>query len=774
LSTAVRIANTANLPYSTRLNSLARLLKKSFQLESATIYLLDRERRFLSQRISGSGGEKTSFCPIPVGEGPAGLCAFRKEAVLVAVQPPPAGKSPDTGTDIETIFLPIMSGSRILGVVCLEPAAGLPLSNSDLGLARDILLSIAGLICSREINDRSDQRIRHLMILNELGKVLHQPIPFDRLLPFVLKVAHKYTASSCTILRIFHYDCFREKIFKTCNKMFRRNLRSLLEIEKECSARMLAAGTPLLTIDVIGDEDLPPSFICVPLSSESQTFGTMTFFGKKQKDGYRCNFDEEDRELFEGMADLIATALVGVQNYRGMTSLAASNDRKLKEISLLYRISSAMHATTRINKLININLCALTSGAHPLFERAMLFLVNNRSGVMQGMHGVIHEPEHESPASEGQDENSLYSRWEVSDESLNRPQNSDFSRLVKGTRIPLDKSLNIMSRAVLEKKILLIDGAAKERPSRSELNERFRLTSYVCMPIITKNETIALVVLDNPLSGKAITPDDLHFLHLFASQAGMAIENSMLYNRLENSDREFMEIRQRLLKGERLASLGETAASIAHDLKGPLVSIGGLARRLLRKETYGSHEWKYAHTIVKEADRLEKMLAEILFFSKRATICYSQCELDIAVEESLAVVSGFLEENGILLKKRFSPDTPRILGDFQQLKQVFINLFNNAVEAMSHGGTLSISISPSLLDGKEAVSVRVRDTGGGIAQDILPNIFNPFYTTKEGGTGLGLPIVHRIVTNHGGTIRVHNLTGAGAGAEFRILLPTHP
>ncbi len=767
LSTAVQIANAANLSPIARLKSLARLIKRSFHLHSVTIYLLDEERHTLSRMIAAEGSAKVLSCHIPLGEQTAGLCALRKEAIFSRNGTTPGSESKSSHNQ-GSIFLPVMSGKRTAGVLALKLSDESPFATAVPAVFRDILCTIAGLICSSEITHRSNQRILNLMTLNEMGKVLQQPIPFKDALPFLLGTAHSSSNSSCTILRISGQEDSAPKIIQACRKNYRSHIRTLREIEVRSANRMLATKTPHLTVDLIADEDLPPSYVSVPLQYEGKTFGCLTFFGKTGRSGRR-NFDEEDRELFEGMANLIATALVQSEHCRRMDLLVSENNKKLQELSLLYRVSNAMHTTTRINRLIQLNLTALVSGESHLFERAMLFLINRRSGVMQGMLGITSEECQEIIHSSDNHENSLYTRWEISDEDLNRQQNSKLNCMVKGTRLPLDKTRNMFSRAVLEKKLIVVGSTAKEKPAKDEVITKFNLTSFASMPIIAKGEAVALLILDNPVSGKVITTDDIHFLQLFANQASMAIENSMLYNRIEDANREFTEIRQRLLQGERLAALGETAASIAHELKTPLISIGGLARRLLRKEEPGSTEWKYAETIAREADRLEKMLNEILFFTRRATICYTHCTIKDIIEESLAVVSGVLDENRIQVNKRISRKVIELTGDFQQIKQVCINLFLNAGEAMKQGGSLFISTAPTVLEGREAVSIKVRDTGCGITPAILHDIFNPFFTTKDGGTGLGLPISHRIVTNHGGKLLVES--HAGSGTEFRVILP---
>ncbi|MDD2337244.1 MAG: GAF domain-containing protein [Geobacteraceae bacterium] len=770
LSTTVQIANAANLSHTARLKSLAQLIKRSFSLHSVAIYLLDAERRTLSRMISADGSAKSLSCRIPLGEQAAGSCAFQKELIFSR-----NGTTPDNTPDAErkqgTIFLPIMCGKEAVGVLGLELPEESPLATSLPVIFQDILQAIAGLICAREITSRSDQRIKNLMTLNELGKALQHSMPFQELLSFILEITHRYSGSDCTILRIFNRDQFTSTIVKACRKKCHAILRSLLDIEANSAARMLATERPHLTTDLIADEDLPPSFVSVPLQYEEKTFGCLTFFGKTDQSGQR-NFDEEDRELFEGMANLIATALLQSDHSRRMDILVSENNKKLQEISLLYRVSNAMHATTRINRLIQLNLTALVSGESHFFERAMLFLINRRSGVMQGMLGITSEECQGIIQSSDNHDTLLYTRWEISEEDMERQQNSTLNCMVKGTRLPLDKTRNMFSRAVLEKKLIVVGNTAKEKTAKDDVIKKFNLTSFASIPIIAKGEAVALLILDNPVSGKVITTDDLHFLQLFANQASMAIENSMLYNRIEDANREFTEIRQRLLQGERLAALGETAASIAHELKTPLISIGGLARRLLRKGELGSTEWKYAETIAHEADRLEKMLNEILFFTRRATICYTHCTIKNIIEESLAVVSGVLDENKIQVNKRISRKVIELTGDFQQIKQVCINLFLNAGEAMKQGGSLFISTAPTVLEGREAVSIKIRDTGCGITPAILHDIFNPFFTTKDGGTGLGLAISHRIVTNHGGKLLVESHTGSGA--EFRVILPVSP
>ncbi len=772
LGSAVRTAGSENLSIKARLKSIAKSINDFFAAESTSVYILDEEGRYLSKKITHENHDEILSCSIPLHEGAAGACAADKSLTQ-------KGKEDlfhdelVKGTEREMLCVPVPPGKRVKGVISIGSRERLMISREETELLRDISAVVGNLIHSEEIVERSGKRVRNLVTLNELGKTVNRPYPYKTLPSFLLKTCHDLTDSCCTILRISGYGGLLSGLQRKYRKDFRASLPSLLELEEQYAQRVSSTGTAILITDLIAEGMLqPPSCVCVPLYNESKVAGTLTFFGKREEDGRFVNFDEEDRELFEGMAAPVSAALEVAANNRQTELLASENERKFRELSLLYRISNAMHSTIKLNEMISLALNVLVSGAVPIFERTMLFLVNERAGVIQGMMGVTHNSSRNFIAPGEEEGNPLNARWEFSGEDLAGQTDSEFSRKVKEARMPLDKSLNISSRAILEKKLFHVNDAAKEKRVDQDFVKRFCITEFAALPLMAKDEVVGLVIVDNPLTGKGITRGDLRFLQLLLNQTGIAIENSMLYSRIEDAHRDFREVQQRLIQGEKLAAIGEMAASIAHELKGPLVSIGGLAKRMERKLPTDSSEWKYAETIAREAARLEKMLTDTLLFSKKAAICCVSCNINVIIEESLAMVSRQLEEKNIKVRLRSHPDVGPFTGDFLQLKQVFINLFSNAADAMKNGGTLSISIAPARLDGADALYVKVLDTGGGIPLEILNNIFNPFFTTKDYGTGLGLPISHAIVSNHGGKILVYNRVGVGA--QFKVVLPVNP
>jgi signal transduction histidine kinase len=230
-----------------------------------------------------------------------------------------------------------------------------------------------------------------------------------------------------------------------------------------------------------------------------------------------------------------------------------------------------------------------------------------------------------------------------------------------------------------------------------------------------------------------------------------------------------MLIRERMLESDRLAALSSLASGMAHEIRNPLVSIGGFARRIAKLVEQNSPLRGYVEVIQEEVSRLEKLLREILDFTGENLSYFGDHNLDQLIEDTLPLIQRDLEASNIKVVKELQP-IPRIHCDDRQIKQVFYNLFQNARQAMQEkGGSLTIrTYTQEREDGLYAAAA-VSDTGGGIPLDVLHNIFNPFFSTKDYGTGLGLSIAQRIIARHYGHIEVRN--ELGQGVTFIVTLP---
>jgi two-component system, NtrC family, sensor histidine kinase HydH len=755
LEQALRIAQASERSPVSRLTGLLRLATRSLQVSSATIYLPNPTHDALTRRFSTLLPLSSRSCQIPFGAGCAGLCALSPSPATVGIDGLHRDE-PFSPEDRHVTAVALREGTRLIAVISLPPDSPERVAEIHDTL-REIHPAFRITVAFLSEAERTASSRRNLALLASVGKLLHGKEALDPLLPKLLKACTASGIAGCAMIRVAEEPEGKAKVFKSVTRESQPHLSALAAVEATLSARALSAGDTLR--EEVGAGSCRHA-LCTPLGGNGRSLGCMTFFGG-------CELvSAEQIELAETVARLLSSALAEAISLQRISRFATENEKKLKELSLLYRMSNTMLSTIKLNKLIHLTLTALTSGPAPFFDRAMLFLVNERSGVLLGMLGVTRESSPQLSIPHGGGEDILSSRWEITEEEMAAQRKSEFCRQVLGKRLELDPSLNIPSQAVLEKRLIYI-------PYDREYGDPLPGggSAIAASPLIAHGQAVGAVLVDNALTRAAMTQEELRFLQLFTNQAGMAIENSMLYNKIEDANRQLGEAQENLLQKERLAAIGEMAAGIAHELKGPLVAIGGFAGRLTRKLPQDSNEWGHADLIVREVLRLEGILSEILLFSKKTTICYTRCNIAEIVKDSLAVVTPPLEEKQISVTTKFPRQKMVLLGDGQQLKQVFINILLNAHDAMGEGGKLFIQISAGELDGKEAVCVKIADTGGGIPLEALNSIFTPFYTTKESGTGLGLPIANRIITNHGGKIQITN--NPGQGVEFRVILPKH-
>ncbi|GAB4545070.1 MAG: ATP-binding protein [Thermodesulfovibrionia bacterium] len=218
----------------------------------------------------------------------------------------------------------------------------------------------------------------------------------------------------------------------------------------------------------------------------------------------------------------------------------------------------------------------------------------------------------------------------------------------------------------------------------------------------------------------------------------------------------------RLIQSEKLASLGRITSDIAHEIRNPLTAIGGFARRLYRIVD-GLKEKEYAGIVIEEVNRLEKILRDILTFSREARYNLARQDINNTVKEVARIYEDLCIEHGIDMEVMLKDNLPLPLIDRDQLREALGNLISNAIDAMPDGGTLTITTDTETVHNVMYVVINVSDTGKGIPEDKINLIFEPFFSTKEIGigTGLGLSITRTIMEEHGGFISVKSVVGEG-------------
>ncbi len=312
---------------------------------------------------------------------------------------------------------------------------------------------------------------------------------------------------------------------------------------------------------------------------------------------------------------------------------------------------------------------------------------------------------------------------------------------------------------------------------RGELMKSFQeLRASVLIPLLFKDQLVGILSLGEKKSGLMYTSNDMRLLRTLANQSAIAIENALAYElvenyakKLEEANKELRETQAQLIQAEKMSAIGQLAAGIAHEIRNPLNIIEG-ARYYLSQMLNGENSTagEYLDYIKHEIDRTNRLIDNLLRFSRVEPPHFETLDVNNILEHSLVLLRKQICDSDIKLVTNFSYEVSNIVGDPNQLWQVFVNILINAIQAMPRGGELQVETGLPY-PGSDKVFISFTDTGVGIDEKDLPKIFNPFFTTKNEGTGLGLSISYKIVEEHKGRIMVSS--EKGIGSKFVLELP---
>jgi signal transduction histidine kinase/putative methionine-R-sulfoxide reductase with GAF domain len=405
--------------------------------------------------------------------------------------------------------------------------------------------------------------------------------------------------------------------------------------------------------------------------------------------------------------------------------------------------NSGLMETLDINEILRLVLEGVTKNIG--FDRARLYLVNEKTNLLECKMAV------------GIDE-----------------------ERIKGITLRLDPEDSVVARSIFEKQPFVIPEATQDPRVNPVLKEKFSLHSLVVIPLFAKDKALGAIAADFVEPNKNVTKEALESVMFFAQQAGLAIHNAFMYQELKTFSRQMEEKIQKttadlrkteaqLIRSEKLAALGQLAAGIAHEIRNPLTSINILIHSMTENLSSGDSRKEDLKVIEEEINRINEIVDQFLRFARPAPPLLEKAEVVPILEETLQLLRPQIERQRIVVRKEFQPFLPPILMDREQMKQVILNLLLNAVQAMPKGGHLKLEGKISEDDGW--IKLSVKDSGVGIPDEDLDRLFDPFFSTKEGGIGLGLSIAHRIIDQHNGKIEVES--GPGNGTLFTVWLPIH-
>lgn len=447
---------------------------------------------------------------------------------------------------------------------------------------------------------------------------------------------------------------------------------------------------------------------------------------------------------------------------------------KISELSILKEISEALASAMELDDVLNIILVGATSHHGLGFNRAFLFLVSDDGLRLEGRVAIGPSDGAEAQRIWTEIVGKKLTLREILKTYTNRSGEIDtqVNAVIKNISIPLDAEHNILVRVLTDQQSCNVQNAFSDPMVSRDLLSIMNCNAFALIPLVVEDRALGVLWADNAITRTTIQDRDIERLRAFALNASLAIQQSNLYKRirekveaLDEANRELKENRDRLIRTEKLAAVGEMSATVAHGLRNPLVSIGGFARRLLKKEACESPSRKYLQIIVEEIDRLETILSELLDFVRPKKLYLKEMAVGGVIDATLEVFQIEFERKNVTVARRYGQDLPLLSLDADQFKRVLHNLFNNALEAMPQGGCLEISAGRE----EDWVKISIADTGQGINDNDIEKVFHPFFTSKPTGSGLGLAVCNQIISIHGGHITLRRQLPHGM--VFDVYLP---
>ncbi len=456
-------------------------------------------------------------------------------------------------------------------------------------------------------------------------------------------------------------------------------------------------------------------------------------------------------------------------------------DHQVRAMSVVHEIGELLHSTRSAEEILQLILLGVTAGQGLGFNRAFLLMVEEDKAGRRRLRGRT-----AIGPSDGEEAARIWST--LSEQRLKLPQlyrvyqeqsadhDVTVSRIVGRINVSLDEKDHVLIRALATGEALNImqgkvvgDGTTVD----PVLCEILLSDTFAVVPLRTHDQSLGVLVVDNRITGIGISDADLQMLKVFANHAGIALENSRLRTNLENRLEELAQLNKvmkdnqdRLMKTERLAVIGEMAARVAHEVRNPLVSIGGFARLVRRGIDADDPRSDYLRIISDEVARLERIVQELLDYSRpRNLLRLKDVELNELVRELVAMATVEAAEHGIRVEEAFDAAIGVVTIDVDKTRQVLLNIIRNALDVMLGDG--SLRVETSLVD--DRFRVTIADNGPGIPAEKREKVFEPGFTTRQEGTGFGLAIAKRLVELQGGQITLRD--SVPVGCTFDIVIP---
>ncbi len=359
---------------------------------------------------------------------------------------------------------------------------------------------------------------------------------------------------------------------------------------------------------------------------------------------------------------------------------------------------------------------------------------------------------------------------------LDKEKSELFVRIARGDKkdavkdIRLNLGEGIAGHVVKTGQPMVVQDVTKEKIFSDKFDRKtgFKTRSLICVPLLLREKPVGALQVLNKRSGKPFSNSDLELLTSMSQQIVIALENAKLYQVLEKNfevtAQDLKTTHEKLIRSQRLLACGHLVQGVAHEIRNPITTIGGFAKRIKASFPHDPRLQEYVNIILQESERLETLVKRVHDFT---TLLSSTFELDDIKETVHEVVRKFrplAERQGVNISADVDDAIPVSLMDSSQLEAALSNIMENALESMPQGGELSLLARYD----QDHILVSISDTGCGIASENMESIYDPFFTSKTRGAGLGLTMSYQILMNHDGEITLQSEEGKGTTVTLSL------
>jgi signal transduction histidine kinase len=578
--------------------------------------------------------------------------------------------------------------------------------------------------------DREQRRLGDLSLINELGSLLVQHLDLSAVLSAGVQSSARIVEVPHAFLLLHDGEAHLRLAATVVGRDATPQEELVLALDEPSAAAHAMLTRKPVVIHDIGDPRLNAglarrfghvALLAVPLIARGEPIGSMVFGDTRR--GRRFTATEIDRAVV--ISNQLATGIANARLYE-------RERRRVEELKLLLDVGRAITASLDLERILEAS--AVSAARLVDASDSFMWLIDPLTSELVGVTTAA--PEH---------------RAHFRNVRLSRADSS------------------LAARAVTERAPVQAVDALAEPTVNAALNARYRIKSLLALPLMLRGEPIGSVVIGDRHRVRSWTAEEIERATVVVGQVAVAVANARLFDDLRRSYDELEKTQQALVERERLAAIGELAARVAHEVRNPLAVLWNSLvslRRLIRP----SGDVSLLLDIVdEESGRLNEIVGDLLDFARPHEPVLREASLDCLVVGALDSVRAVGLPVGLELAWEPACALPTMVVDARWLHQALVNLLTNATQAMPKGGSVTVRAGVEHDGSSERLWLDVIDQGCGIAGEHVAQVFQPFFTTRAMGTGLGLAVVKRIVEAHAGSVAV--LSSSDEGTTIRVTLP---